>query len=47
MVGTKRKRGGGKKGGGRAKRSRYVGVSWKKATQKWQAEIYVLSICFV
>ena len=38
MAGTKRKRGG-KKGGRRARRSRYVGVSWKKDMQKWYAQI--------
>ena len=36
MVGTQRKRGG-KKGAGRVRRPRYVGVSWHNASQKWQA----------
>jgi len=43
MGGTKRKRGG-KKGGGRAKRSRYVGVCWYKANQKWEAGIMVRGV---
>ena len=43
MVGTKRKRGE-KKGGGRARRSRYVGVSWKKASQKWTTQIVVRGV---
>ena len=37
MVGTKRKRGG-------EKRSRYVGVSWKKRDQKWRAKIQVRGV---
>ena len=43
MVGTKRKRGG-KKGGGRARRSHYVGVWWHKANQKWEAQIQVRGV---
>ena len=43
MAGTKRKRGG-KKGGGRAKRSRYVGVWWDTANQKWRAKITVRGV---
>ena len=43
MAGTKRKRGG-KKGGGRARRSRYVGVSWHKGAQKWLAGIMVRGV---
>jgi hypothetical protein len=43
MVGTKRKRGG-KKSGGRARRSRYVGVCWHKGRQKWEAQITVRGV---
>jgi hypothetical protein len=43
MGGTKRKRRG-KKGGGRARRSRYVGVCWNKANQKWTAKIKVRGV---
>ena len=43
MVGTKRKRGG-KKGGGGARRSRFVGVCWYKRDQKWQAKIKVRGV---
>ena len=43
MAGTKRKRGG-KKGGGRTKQSRYVGVSWFKRDRKWKAEIMVRGV---
>ena len=42
MAGKKRKRG--KKGGGKARRSRYVGVSWRKAKQKWSARVYVAGV---
>ena len=42
MAGKKRKRG--KKGGGKARRSRYVGVCWNKAAQKWQADIMVAGV---
>jgi hypothetical protein len=43
MGGTKRTRGG-KKGGGRTKRSRYVGVCWKKREKKWCAKIKVRGV---
>ena len=43
VVGKKRKHGG-KKSGGRARRSRYVGVSWHKGAQKWLAGIMVRGV---
>ena len=42
MAGKKRKRG--KKGGEKARRSRYVGVHWSKAKQKWRAGIRVAGV---
>ena len=42
FVGTKRKRGG--KKGKAARRSRYVGVSWKKRDQKWKVQIKVRGV---
>ena len=42
MAGKKRKRG--KKGGGKVRRSRYVGVCWDKGDQKWRAKIKVAGV---
>ena len=43
MVVAKRERAG-EKDGGQAKRSRYIGVCWYKASQKWQVKIRVRGV---
>ena len=43
-TGWKKRKRGGKKGGGKARRSRYVGVTWRKDMQKWQAGIRVAGV---
>ena len=44
MMPSKKRKREGKKGGEKARRSRYVGVSWNKAAQKWMAQIQVAGV---